>query len=154
MTRVITKSSKKGPETSIFCNFEKDCRDCIKAEEPKLGSQDAPNAVLLCSYPMKRVTCALHSTWCIMICLVIPIVSLLQSLSKLLVVLVVLDNYHTVYRDGNGWFCIIAIHKEISISAFNFNSICLLRTSRWRTCEKVTACKKMDENITGGVKYR
>ena len=66
--------------------------------------------------------------------------------------------YHTVrqycvYRDGNGWFCIIAIHKEISIFAFNFNSICLLRTSRWRTCEKVTACKIMDENITGGVKY-
>ena len=48
----------------------------------------------------------------------------------------------------------MAIHKEISIFAFNFNSICLLRTSRWRTCEKVTACKKMDENITGGVKYR
>ena len=48
----------------------------------------------------------------------------------------------------------IAIHKEISIITFNFNSICLLRTSRWRTCEKVTACKKMDENITGGVKYR
>ena len=58
------------------------------------------------------------------------------------------------YRDGNGWFCIIAIHKEISIFAFNFSSICLLRTSRWRTCEKVTPCKKMDENITGGVKYR
>ena len=57
-------------------------------------------------------------------------------------------------RDGNGWFCIIAIHKEISIFAFNFDSICLLRTSRWRTCEKVTACKKVDENITGGVKYR
>ena len=48
---------------------------------------------------------------------------------------------YCVYRDGNGWFCIIAIHKEISIFAFNFNSICLLRTSRWRTCEKVTACK-------------
>ena len=60
----------------------------------------------------------------------------------------------TLVLDGNGWFCIIAIHKEISIFAFNFNSICLLRTSRWRTCEKVTACKKVDENITGGVKYR
>ena len=57
-------------------------------------------------------------------------------------------------KKKNGWFCIIAIHKENSIFAFNFNSICLLRTSRWRTCEKVTACKKMDENITGGVKYR
>ena len=52
------------------------------------------------------------------------------------------------------WFCIIAIHKEISDITFNFNSICLLRTSRWRTCEKVTTSKKLDENNTGGMKYR
>ena len=32
------------------------------------------------SYPMKRVTCTLYSTWCIMIYLAIPILSLLLSL--------------------------------------------------------------------------
>ena len=43
----------------------------------------------MCSCPMKRVTCTLYSTWCIMMCLVIPILSLLlfiqslYSLSKL-----------------------------------------------------------------------
>ena len=57
-------------------------------------------------------------------------------------------------RDGNGLFGIIAIHKETSVFTFSFNSICLLTTSRWRTCEKVTVGKKLDENITGGVKYR
>ena len=38
----------------------------------------------------------------------------------------------TVYirRDGNGWFCIITMHKEISVFTFNFNSVCLLRISR------------------------
>ena len=42
---------------------------------------------ILCSCPMKKVTCT--STWCIMIYLVIPILSLLQSLSKLLHLLVI-----------------------------------------------------------------
>ena len=53
---------------------------------------NAPNATyILCSYPMKWVTYTLYSTWCIVICLMIPIVSLLlfiqslHSLSKLLV---------------------------------------------------------------------
>ena len=36
----------------------------------------------------------------------------------------------------------IAIHEEISVFTFNFNSICLLRTSRWKTCERVTVPAK------------
>ena len=32
---------------------------------------------------MKRVTCTVHSTWCIMICLVIPILSLLLFIQSL-----------------------------------------------------------------------
>ena len=47
---------------------------------------------------------------------------------------IITQYYRTVYiRDGNGWFCIIAIHKEISV--FSFNSICLLRTSKRRICK-------------------
>ena len=45
-----------------------------------------PYCVILCSCPMKRVTCSLYSTWCIVICLVVPILSLLlfrQSLYTL-----------------------------------------------------------------------
>ena len=59
---------------------------------------------ILCSCPMKRVTCTLYSTWCIMICLVIPILSLLlfiqslYSLSKLLYLCKhVLLHFHDVY---------------------------------------------------------
>ena len=47
-----------------------------------------------------------------------------------------------------GGSSIIAILLSVSIS------ICLLRISRWRTCKKVTACKKLDENVTRGMKYR
>ena len=53
-------------------------------------------------------------------------------------------SHSTVVRDCHGWSSIMAIHKEISVSI----SICLLRTSRWRTC------KKRNENITPGMKYR
>ena len=48
--------------------------------------------------PMKRVTCIVYSTWCIMICLVIPILSLLlfiqslYSLSKLQVFYLPVEN--------------------------------------------------------------
>ena len=44
-----------------------------------------------------------------------------------------------------------ALYKEIFI--FSFNSVCHIMTSRWRTCEKVSAAK-VDENITRGTKYR
>ena len=37
-----------------------------------------------------------------------------------------------------GWSSIITIHKVTSVFTFSFN---LNRTSRWRTCKKVTACK-------------
>ena len=49
----------------------------------------------------------------------------------------------TVYIGiAHGWSSIIAIHKFLlSVSI----SICPLRTSRYRTCKKVTACKILDE---------
>ena len=53
---------------------------------------------------MKRVTCTLYSTWCIMICLVIPILSLLlfiqslYSLSKLLHLLVYIKCLRPHYK--------------------------------------------------------
>ena len=49
---------------------------------------------------MKRVTCTLYSTWCIMICLVILILSLLlfiQSLYSLSKLLHLLVTYHTLH---------------------------------------------------------
>ena len=44
-----------------------------------------------------------------------------------------------------------SIIRKFSVFTFSFK---LLMTSRWRTCQKITACKKLYENIAQGTKYR
>ena len=71
-----------------ICNLE---REYSKSRRDKIGitRHNAPSDVYCAVIQMKRVTCTLYNTWCIMICLVIPILSLLlcvqslYSLSKL-----------------------------------------------------------------------
>ena len=87
-----------------------------------------------------------HSSYCTM-CIIHPDLDSFTFYTIPISPLCNLKNFSftCVYRDGNGLFCIRAIHKEICFHVqFQFNRT--LRTSRWRTCEKVTPCKKMDEN--------
>ena len=64
-------------------------KDCIKSRRDKIGITRHimmyQVIYILCSCSMKRVACTLYtcSTWCIMICLVIPILSLLVFIQSL-----------------------------------------------------------------------
>ena len=74
-------------------NLEREYRDCIKSRRDKIRitRHIMMHQVLYIVHvaQLQRVTCTLYSTWCIMICLVILILSLLlliqslYSLSKL-----------------------------------------------------------------------
>ena len=61
--------------------------------------------------------------------------------------------YRCITQYGSTVYIGIAMGGPAYIRKFQFSlsvsvSICLLRTSRWRTGKNVTACKKWDENIT------
>ena len=75
MTRVTTNSSKTKDKRPKFCILER--------MQKRQYQDHKAIMIVFCGYSMKRVTYTLYSTWCIMICLVIQILSL-QSLSKLL----------------------------------------------------------------------
>ena len=72
-----------------ICNLEREYRDCIKSRRDKIGITRHIMMHQVCMSPSSLGNCTIYSTWCIMICLVIPILSLLlfiqslYSLSKL-----------------------------------------------------------------------
>ena len=72
-----------------ICNLEREYRDCIKSRRDKIGITRCTKCYIMCMSPSSLGNCTIYSTWCIMICLVIPILSLLlfiqslYSLSKL-----------------------------------------------------------------------
>ena len=120
MSSIITKSSKKKDKRQVnenICNLEKEYRDCIKSrrEKIRIARHIMMHQVLyLCSCPMKRVTCTIYSTWCIMLCLVTLILSLLlfiqsqYSFSKLHNFFVYLHQYrcwskHMQWNNGRGF---------------------------------------------------
>ena len=74
------------------CNLEREYRDCIKSRRDKISRHIMMQQVLYNGHVTLLTSlgnCTIYSTWCIMICLVIPILSLLlfiqslYSLSKL-----------------------------------------------------------------------
>ena len=72
-----------------ICNLEREYRDCIKSRRDKIRiTRHIMMHQVLYNVHVTLGNCTIYSTWCIMICLVILILSLLlfiQSLSKLLV---------------------------------------------------------------------
>ena len=52
-------------------------RDCIKSKRDKIGIPRCTKCYIMCMSPSSLGNCTIYSTWCIMICLVIPILSLL-----------------------------------------------------------------------------
>ena len=64
----ITKSSKEGQETSKY-NLKREYRDCIKSRRDKIRITRhiiMHQVLYIVQLPMKRVTCTLYSTWCIL----------------------------------------------------------------------------------------
>ena len=54
---------------------------------------------------------------------------------------------YCVYRDCHGWSSIIAIHKEILVFTFSFNLNLSSMDIKVENKQKVTACKKVSENV-------
>ena len=65
------------------CNLEREYRDCIKSRRDKIRITSHIMMHQVLYIVQKRVTCTLYSTWCIMICLVILILSLLLFIQSL-----------------------------------------------------------------------
>ena len=92
MSSVITKSSKKKDKRQVnekICDLEREYRDCIKGRRDKIRITRRimmHQVLYIVQLPNEEGDMhIIYSTWCIMICLVILILSLLlfiQSLSK------------------------------------------------------------------------